>query len=104
MPSARSIDNERAFPEAKDAVLFERRHPAQQPFVDEGGAAPLHLLLHVRDGGMDELANVVEDRLGEVGGLRDIGVEGGILVAHGDARVLATGQKRIATCIDARSA
>jgi hypothetical protein len=71
-------------PKAESAVLLERRHHAhRRTAVAEERHAPLQAFLDFRAGGVDQLAQVLDDRSGEVGGLRDIGIEAWIAVRHG---------------------
>jgi hypothetical protein len=44
--------------------------------------APLHRLDHVRTRGVDEFADVSEDRLREISGLRDVGVNAWVFRGH----------------------
>lgn len=63
-------------PEAEDGVRFEGGHLAQNRLAEhEGRHAPLERFGNVGRSGMDQLAEVAEDRLGEVGGLGNVGVE-----------------------------
>ena len=55
---------------------LERRHHQQDFAVErERWRAPFQRFLDVRDGGVDALADMLEDRPGERRGLGDIGVD-----------------------------
>ena len=80
------------FPEAEGTMLLERGHVAQQAFIKEMRKTPFDGLLDIRAGCMKLLAQGEEDRLGERGGLRDIGINARIGFRHaGWLRILASG-------------
>jgi hypothetical protein len=65
-------------------VLLERRHAAQHPLVNEGRIAPLDRLLDLGARGMHRLAQVRENRLCKISGLRDVVVDACISLAHAE--------------------
>src|SRR5262245_34252240 len=69
-------------PEAERDVLLERRHPAQDALVHEGGGTPLDRFLDVGAALVHVRAQVLEDRPGERGRLRDVRVDARILLSH----------------------
>src|SRR5262249_8061321 len=75
-------DDHVVIPESERAVLLERRHAAQNALVHEVRKAPLHGLFHIRARGVDELADVGQDRFGEVSGLGNIGINARIFGSH----------------------
>jgi hypothetical protein len=54
--------------------MLECRHAAEQPVVQEMRTAPFHGFVNIRAGGVDKLAEVVEDGLGKIGRAGDIRV------------------------------
>jgi hypothetical protein len=61
-------------------VLLESWRHAKNPFVQKGGSAPLDGFLDLGTGFAHDVANGGEDGLGEIGGLRDIGVDALVFV------------------------
>src|SRR5688572_30195546 len=68
-------------PEPERDVLLERRHHRDDALALERGHAPFDLLLDLRAAPVHEIAHVLQDWPCEVRGLRDVGVNGGILHA-----------------------
>src|SRR5262249_43660755 len=77
-----SLEDQRALPESEGAVLLERGHTAEHPLVLEVREAPLHRLLHVRAGRVDDLPQVVENWPGELGGFLNVGIDPRISYSH----------------------
>src|SRR5438309_857015 len=69
-------------PEAERRVLLERGHPAEHPLVGEVRVRPLHLLYAVRAVLVYQLAQVFQDRAGEVWRLADVRVKLGASLSH----------------------
>ncbi len=70
-------------PEAEDAVLLERRHPAEHSLVVEVRRLPLDAFGHVGHDLVHRRAQILEDRLGVVGRLGDVRVDARVSCAHG---------------------
>src|ERR1700691_2762304 len=66
-------------------MLLERRHAADDAVVGEGRHPPLEGLLDLGIRLVHQLADVLQDRLGEVRGLSDISVDAWVFLAHGSA-------------------
>src|SRR5262249_40432366 len=75
-------DDEGALPEAEGAMLLECSHAAHHALVQEVRRAPLQGLLDLRTGGVHDLANVLENGLGEIGRPGDIRVDAGVSGCH----------------------
>src|SRR5206468_11971727 len=75
-------DHQSGLPEDEVAVMFERGHPAENSFVIEVRRAPLQSLLRVRTGFVHDLAEMTQNRFGEVCRLRDVGIDSWIPFPH----------------------
>src|SRR5262245_11262291 len=79
-------EDQAGFPKAEGAMLFERSHAAQHSLVIEMRETPFHGLLHFGTSSVNQFAEVIQDGLGEVGGLRDISVDARVFCSHASVR------------------
>lgn len=63
-------------------MLLERRQAAQRPFVIKGRHTPLDRFHNFRARSVNEFAQVSQNGLGEIGGLRDVSINPRIFLGH----------------------
>jgi hypothetical protein len=68
-------------------MLLEGGHSAHHALVIKVRHRPLQGFFDLRATGVDHLSQVLQDRLGEWGGLGDVSVYSGIFLGHGESSV-----------------
>ena len=68
-------------------MLFETGHAKEYPFMQKKRHAPLHCFLHIGAGGVCKFAEVEQDLLRKIGGLRDVGIDARVFLGHGSVNL-----------------
>src|SRR5205085_12643498 len=75
-------ENERTFPKTKGAVLLERGHEANDPFVLEERGVPLDRFFHIGTTDVHDFAQSFKDRPGERRSSSNVSVNAWIFTSH----------------------